>query len=424
MIKQLKTVFILIFFFMFPVSVLAQGNWTHITAINGKEIGYVTDIASEKDGTIWICSSGGTFRYKENSWIDESAHFFEFREDIFEYPIDLVVAPNGDLWFSGNIDYLVKYDGENWYHYEKPPPVAQRYRDIGVDSNGIVWCAVDGIIRFDGNTWDVYSTEDGLCQRVVQRIAVSKDGDVWCRYADPYWCEGSTQCGRYGVSHFTGDSWETYNTDNGLISNYVDGIEFDSEGSVYIGYVNGISRYDGSTWEVFSETASGELTFDRDENLWAVSKLPHRILHKYNGSSWETYYPPIPAETAYLLGTMGFDADGMVWLATNNGIFVFDISTGITEENNPEPQEYIFLTNYPNPFNSATTISFELPKPSWASLHIYNTAGQKIFTLVEEFMPAGMHTVTFNGSNFASGIYFYRFGSPGFEKKGKMLLVK
>jgi len=99
-----------------------------------------------------------------------------------------------------------------------------------------------------------------------------------------------------------------------------------------------------------------------------------------------------------------------------------DTTESIVEEN--QPKAYSLLQNYPNPFNHTTTISFGLPEPSWASLHIYNAAGRKIVTLVDDTMSAGMHTVRFDGSNLASGMYFYRFESPGFEKKGKMLLVK
>jgi len=417
-----KYLLISIAFLLTVEIVLSQDSWTHITEINGKEIGSVSDITSENDGTIWICSSGGTFRYKENSWIDESEHF-QFGEKT--KPFDVVVAPNGDLWFNIFLDYLVKYDGENWYYYENPSTV-RLFADIDVDLESNVWCGTydHGVYRFDGTNWDNYTTEDGLCQRSVGRIAVSPEGDVWCRYADPYWCEGEAGgCGRYGVSRFNGATWETYSTNNGLISNYVDDIEFGSDGSIYVGCINGISRFDGSEWETFSETASGEMEFDKEGNLWALGKQS-RILSKYNGSSWETYYPPRLVELSRFTGPFGFDVDGGIWLATSEGLLTNSVQTGITEESNPEPQEYILLTNYPNPFNASTTISFELPEPSWTSLHIYNTAGRKIVTFIDDTMSAGMHTVTFDGSNLASGLYFYRFESPGLSNTGKMLLVK
>ncbi len=83
-----------------------------------------------------------------------------------------------------------------------------------------------------------------------------------------------------------------------------------------------------------------------------------------------------------------------------------------------------FLTINPNPFNPIATITYSIKSPSHVTLNVYNITGQKVATLVNDTMSAGVHTVRFDGSNLASGIYFYRFESPGFEKKGKMLLVK
>jgi len=78
----------------------------------------------------------------------------------------------------------------------------------------------------------------------------------------------------------------------------------------------------------------------------------------------------------------------------------------------------------PNPANPATTISYTIAKSARVSLDIYSITGQKVATLVDRTMPAGRHSVVFDGSNLASGVYFYRLEIPGFAKTGKMLMVK
>jgi hypothetical protein len=78
----------------------------------------------------------------------------------------------------------------------------------------------------------------------------------------------------------------------------------------------------------------------------------------------------------------------------------------------------------PNPFNPVTTINYMLREPSHIVLNIYALNGQKVETLVNCFMNAGSHTVTFDGSLLASGVYLYRFEAKYFSKTGKMLLVK
>jgi PKD repeat protein len=80
--------------------------------------------------------------------------------------------------------------------------------------------------------------------------------------------------------------------------------------------------------------------------------------------------------------------------------------------------------NYPNPFNPTTEISFSLPQASWVTLEIYNIVGQKTATLVEGYLDAGQHTVTWNGSNAASGVYVYRLQAGPVVETRKMILLK
>ncbi|MGD8921740.1 MAG: S8/S53 family peptidase [Candidatus Zixiibacteriota bacterium] len=80
--------------------------------------------------------------------------------------------------------------------------------------------------------------------------------------------------------------------------------------------------------------------------------------------------------------------------------------------------------NYPNPFNPTTEISFTLPKAAAVKLDIFNVVGQRVTTLVDGQMGAGEHTVTWDASGFASGIYFYRLTAGDLSQTRKMLLMK
>ncbi len=78
----------------------------------------------------------------------------------------------------------------------------------------------------------------------------------------------------------------------------------------------------------------------------------------------------------------------------------------------------------PNPANPVTTITYSITSPSAVKLSIYSINGQKVATLVDGPVSAGVHAVKFDGSKYASGVYFYRFESAELMKTGKMLLLK
>ena len=89
----------------------------------------------------------------------------------------------------------------------------------------------------------------------------------------------------------------------------------------------------------------------------------------------------------------------------------------------------ISISNYPNPFNPETTITFELKEPAMTSLKIYNTRGQLVKTLVDEEMSAGRHSRIWDGldddgSAVASGVYLYKINSKKQSKSRKMIMMK
>ncbi|GJQ61044.1 MAG: hypothetical protein SCALA702_00970 [Melioribacteraceae bacterium] len=92
--------------------------------------------------------------------------------------------------------------------------------------------------------------------------------------------------------------------------------------------------------------------------------------------------------------------------------------------------DYKLEQNYPNPFNPTTTISFTLREECNVKIKIYDTNGQLIEKLTEQFYAKGRHEVEFNGENLSSGIYLYRIEAlnseniPIFFDMGKMVLIK
>lgn len=80
--------------------------------------------------------------------------------------------------------------------------------------------------------------------------------------------------------------------------------------------------------------------------------------------------------------------------------------------------------NFPNPFNHSTSIRYSLPESRHVKLDIYNVVGQRVARIVDEQQDAGWHTVEFDASEFASGLYLYRLIADDTVERRQMLLRK
>jgi len=168
------------------------------------------------------------------------------------------------------------------------------------------------------------------------------------------------------------------------------------------------------------------------------------------GASWEIQISQATDRKLTFLGLDRVPVDMEAWLFTDDGK-KYDLYKD-SEINLPErvtsakliignksytqdelssilPIDFELEQNFPNPFNPLTTIKFALPKNGMTTLEIFNVLGQRVRTLIDRELPAGYHTVTWNGEDnngkeSASGVYFYRLVSGGRSAYKKMMLVK
>ncbi|MCC5942616.1 MAG: T9SS type A sorting domain-containing protein [Balneolaceae bacterium] len=107
--------------------------------------------------------------------------------------------------------------------------------------------------------------------------------------------------------------------------------------------------------------------------------------------------------------------------ASTSGRFVIRSSNS---ESNSLPTSYSLNQNYPNPFNPSTTIRYELPVQSDVQLAVYDLTGRQVALLVNGMVEGGRHTVQFDGSGLASGVYIYRLQAGGQLLTRKLTLIK
>jgi hypothetical protein len=106
------------------------------------------------------------------------------------------------------------------------------------------------------------------------------------------------------------------------------------------------------------------------------------------------------------------------------GTYTFTQAASAVNDPAGVPAKFELSQNYPNPFNPSTTINYTLANTANVKLTVVNALGQTVATIVNEEKPAGSHTVSFNASNLASGVYFYTLNAGSFTEVRKMMLMK
>jgi len=144
-------------------------------------------------------------------------------------------------------------------------------------------------------------------------------------------------------------------------------------------------------------------------NLQTVNRGNRTMLTWSQGSS---YYRDEPMEHQNLMGQM-----------------IINQTTAVDDPQSVPVALISTVTNYPNPFNPTTTISFKLAQATNVEIGIYNLKGQLVRTLLKDSKSAGLHHEIWNGldaqgKGVGSGIYFYRINADHETRSGKMILIK
>jgi photosystem II stability/assembly factor-like uncharacterized protein len=126
------------------------------------------------------------------------------------------------------------------------------------------------------------------------------------------------------------------------------------------------------------------------------------------GNTWYTQGYPSTSTISNLFilnENTGWAVGDGIFKTTDGGGFV-----AVKEKNNNAniPKQITLFQNYPNPFNPSTIINYQLPMISYVTLKVYDILGREVKTLVIGLQQAGTHSVSFNASKMASGVYFYR----------------
>jgi hypothetical protein len=125
----------------------------------------------------------------------------------------------------------------------------------------------------------------------------------------------------------------------------------------------------------------------------------------------------ILAQASFIFGADTYQVDGVSILSSLT-------DGGASKADAEIPGEFSLSQNFPNPFNQATVIDFNIAKNDTVTLKIYNVVGKEVANLVNDVMSPGRYSIPWKAEGMASGIYFYSLNSGAFSQTRKMTLMK
>jgi ligand-binding sensor domain-containing protein len=242
-------------------------NWNNITKNTELQNDYFGKIISDLNGNIWFTSNNkGLYKYDGNI-------FTVYSKDVYlngGYVLSLALGADGSIWAGTSGNGLYRYDGTKWTGFSAADGMASDYIqaiafykdgkvavispygqisrfdgknwtsdntlssdyyvvDMAIDSDNTLWIATyNGIIRYKDAETEIYFNND-YEQNYMTFIEADNKGQIWA--------------GRYnnGLQLYSGGSWSAFNTSDGLSSNYLKDILFDSRGRTWILADNGIN---------------------------------------------------------------------------------------------------------------------------------------------------------------------------------------
>jgi hypothetical protein len=170
-----------------------------------------------------------------------------------------------------------------------------------------------------------------------------------------------------------------------------------------------------------SEVAAGHLISNTTITEWTSFNIPF------------TSY--VTADSARITLSAAAEPKNGVGVRGNSILYVDNLSfdnliTSLAKQAiDQTPSSFALSQNFPNPFNSSTTISFDVPRAVNVSINIFDITGARIRTLVDEPKVAGSFNVIWNGTDdtakaVASGLYVYRLHAGNFVQSKKLLFLK
>ena len=296
-------------------------SFFHFSDEDGLSHNIVWTILEDTDENLWFGTFDGLTCYNGAQFIN-----YTQRQGLSSNHVREIVEDNkNNIWFA-TVEGVSKFDGESFYQFtEKEGLVNKLVYSVEKDQNGGLWFATyQGISHYKDNKFHNYTTEQGLKGHSVRRIIAARNGDIWLTSARGPIDFGVTRIysdcidktGRNCCTHFS--------QNEGLVDNIVKCFMEDSEGYIWVGTVEGVSRINPYSPFNFSEVEGlnhgqvvSSIIGDSLKNIWLATW--GKSLIKFDGQDFIYYNVPFVS----IINKIALGQDGDLWFDAGNQGLVY-----------------------------------------------------------------------------------------------------
>lgn len=383
--------------------------------ITGVVAGTMRDGFITEDGDIYSAVDGGIQKYESATGKWSIFGIQEVR--------DILIDKDGVLFAGTRWNGIFKSfdNGYTWIETSNigGPGTELFTMDLYPD-NSILLGTNDYIKRStdQGMSWN--SMTNLLPNAIIGNLITSDDGKI-------YVTSGTKICKANDLqSNFIILKDSLYSPDrNGLVLGS-NGLIFFSDSYFNPGVFRSLD--DGNSWIKISDRPASSISLKDNKYVVTGHNNGEIMFSSDKGDSWKTIRNELPFNSIILWSQI--DENGFLYCAASGaGIFKSNSTiTRIEDVFNSAIDGLELYTNYPNPFNPTTKISWQTPASGWQTLKVYDILGNEVATIVNEYRNAGYYEIDFQSSvgshSLTSGVYFYQLRVGDFIETKKMTLLK
>lgn len=395
--------------FIFETSFAQSDFWERIFGLNT-----IYSLAINSDGHIFAGTfGGGVYKSEDNgdSWVQVGASN--------QVVHCLCITRTGKIYAgtSANGVYYSDDNGDTWDNIGGSwcSPIQELIYKGNTVFAGTVLC---GVIKTSNNGlfWD--EINNGLPQDAMNCLILNDRSHILV---------GSLSNGVF-LSTDNGDNW----SETSLTNKNIQSFAINDEGYIFAGTggSNGAvyrSMDDGASWDKkdtgLPYNSMQALAINTEGDVFVGTEDHGVYCSTNNGDSWVEINSGLTDDDVRCLA---INESGYIFAGTcNKGVFRSVQSTSFVKGRTSRAQiSFVLKNNYPNPFNSSTTIEFSIIQSGYVTLKIYDISGKEVALLIRKKFSVGNHKVEWNADNFASGVYYYRLQSDGLIVTKKCVLLK